>query len=275
MNTKSIFRVLTISLLISLTFAAFARKASPVASEDRELPAFNGLKLLCSADVYIRQGDAQQVRVSADRDVIEYLETRVEDGVLVVDMKKNRLFNVKVLEVHITVPMLDKILSMGSGDIRIDETFKTNRLFVKINGSGDLDALIDAQGVEMEINGSGDVEISGVKDEYNLIVRGSGDVDATDLRVESCTVNVSGSGDVELSGNCVAFTLKQTGSGDFNGYGLKAVNADVSGFGSGDIVLTVAESLRAQLNGSGDLTYRGNPTKVQVDAKGSGEVFRK
>lgn len=275
MKTKRIIQILAITALIMLSLGAVAKKSTAVISENRDLPAFSGIKLLSSADVFISQGDAQLVSVTADEDIMPFLETRVENGLLIIKVKKNKIYNVSKLEVYITMPVLERIENNGSGDVFVKETFNTDRLYLRIHGSGNLNGQFDAQGLELEVYGSGDVEISGIKQDLRLDLRGSGDVEVDDLLVETSTLSLTGSGDVELSGSCVSFTLKQTGSGDFNGYGLKAVSADLSLMGSGDAVLTVAETLRARLHGSGDLTYRGNPTNVQVDAKGSGEVFKK
>ena len=42
--------------------------------------------------------------------------------------------------------------------------------------------------------------------------------------------------------------------------------------GSGDAVLHVTERLSAQINGSGDIVYYGNPPDVSRRVNGSGDV---
>ncbi|MBC9933881.1 DUF2807 domain-containing protein [Chitinophaga qingshengii] len=42
--------------------------------------------------------------------------------------------------------------------------------------------------------------------------------------------------------------------------------------GSGDHSVSVRNQLSVGIYGSGDVTYSGNPAKVQTDIKGSGKV---
>lgn len=272
-NTRILKALTILALVIFTSSTLMAKKSIDIATEDRQLPAFSSIKLMCSADLILTQGNTQQVTVKADSDIIKYLETRVEGDVLVVDVTKNRLYNIHVLEIHITLPQLERLVSTGSGDVKITKGFKTNDLYVKLNGSGDFDAQLNATNLELDINGSGDADFDGVKGVFNLSINGSGDVNARGLQLETCVVKSMGSGDVEISGNCVDLTITQMGSGDINAYGLKTVNAIASNMGSGDMLLTVVESLQAKLMGSGDLTYSGNPAKLKVSANGSGEVY--
>ena len=119
------------------------------------------------------------------------------------------------------------------------------------------------------------MELTGVRGDFNLSVSGSGDVEAGELQLENCKVSIQGSGDVRLKGATANLLVKQNGSGDVNTYGLKAVDVDVNNGGSGDIVVQAVNSIRAIINGSGDLTYHGSPEKVDVMANGSGEIYRK
>ncbi|MFA5419565.1 MAG: head GIN domain-containing protein [Bacteroidales bacterium] len=275
LNQKLLFCLTTVFIALLVTSSALNARNSDVLTQERQLPAFKAIKLICSVDLIIHQGNTQQVTVKADSDIIDYIETRVENGTLVVDVNKNNFFNVHVMEVHITMSNLEQITNSGSGDIEVTGIFKTSDLKVILNGSGDFQADLQASGMELEIHGSGDAQIGGIHGSFKLDVAGSGDVEASDLQLETCAISGSGSGDISLSGSTVELVMTQMGSGDINAYGLKAVNATVSNSGSGDMVVTVAESLQAKLNGSGDLTYRGEPAKVKVVANGSGEVYKK
>ncbi|PKP30704.1 MAG: hypothetical protein CVT99_12095 [Bacteroidetes bacterium HGW-Bacteroidetes-16] len=273
---KMLYHLLTMIAVFVLTSATLhAENDADVLIQDRQLPVFTSIKLLCSADLIIQQGNTQQVTVKADSDIIEFIETRVENGTLIVDFKRNNVFSVHEMEVHITMTNLEKIMSLGSGDIELEGGFKTSNLIVSLSGSGDFQADLQTQNMELEINGSGDAKFGEVRGSFKLSVSGSGDVEANGLQLETCMISGLGSGDISLSGNCIDLTMSQMGSGDINAYGLKSVNATVTNMGSGDMVVTVAESLQAKLNGSGDLTYQGDPAKVKVTANGSGEVYKK
>jgi hypothetical protein len=108
----------------------------------------------------------------------------------------------------------------------------------------------------VEVNGSGDVEMTGVtKDKISLLISGSGDITAK--------------GDVkELSANI-------NGSGDLHASKLAAKKVTVTVDGSGDAYVQAIDSLKASVNGSGNIVYIGTPSDVQVVVKGSGDVTKK
>lgn len=244
-----------------------------VITEDRNTGDFTGIKLACSADVFISQGSTS-VKVKVDENIIKLVKTTVEDGVLKIDVKGKSIRSVTVFEVYISLPSLDMLKNSGSGDIEFKGTFKANDLFIGNNGSGDIDAEFDVTNLELKLNGSGDIELEGINGTFKVSNSGSGDVDVEGLKLEECYVKGAGSGDIDLSGKTNNLTITNAGSGDVSAYNLTAVNASVSNSGSADITLNVVEKLQARLNGSGDVTYRGDP-QVEVKSSGSGEVYKK
>ncbi len=272
MNTKLIISLFVI--LISFGSYAQTRGSGNVKSEVRDVGKFTSIKLTCSADLFITQGN-NSVTVKADDNLIKYIGTEVENGTLKISTKGRGFRSVKTLEVHISVPDIEKISSSGSGDIRFNDVFTANDMYISQSGSGDLDGDFKARNLELKITGSGDCDISGVMGMFKISISGSGDVDAEDLKLEECYVKNSGSGDITLKGKTNVLTVSQNGSGNLNAYNLTAINATVTNSGSSDITLNVVEKLQVTLNGSGDLTYRGNPEKVDVRSHGSGEVYRR
>lgn len=267
--------IITLALIIATGFVYSQTKGNGnVVTEVRNTGSFTAVKLTCSADLYISQGSTA-VLVKTDENIQELVETTVENGVLIIDVKGRGFRSIRTLEVHITVPKLEKIKNSGSGDIRIKGAFEANDLYISINGSGDLDADFDVNNLELRVSGSGDTELTGVKGTLKVSISGSGDLEAEDLKLEECYIKNHGSGDIELSGKTNNLTVTIAGSGDLNAYNLAAVNASVTISGSSDMTLNVIEKLQVKLSGSGDLTYRGNPTKVDVRSYGSGDVYKR
>ncbi len=266
--------VLSLMILMTATVVAQVRGNGKVVSQDRNVESFTAIKLTCSADLYISQGSLA-LTVKTDENIIELIETEVKDGTLYISVSGRGFRSVDGLDVIISVPNLDKVISSGSGDIYFEDVFKAKDLYVNLNGSGDLDANFNATNLELKVNGSGDSDISGIMGNLKITISGSGDVDAEDLKLEDCYIRNSGSGDLSLKGKANSLTVSQNGSGDLDGYHFTVVSATVSNSGSSDMSLHVVEELRVTLNGSGDLTYRGDPQKVDVRSNGSGDVYRR
>ncbi len=94
---------------------------------------------------------------------------------------------------------------------------------------------------------------------------GSGDV------LTSNTIK-SDSFEVELTGKATDLEVKVTGSGDYTGKSLISKNTQVYVSGSGDASVYASKSLKARVNGSGDITYTGNPETTDKKVMGSGDI---
>lgn len=102
--------------------------------------------------------------------------------------------------------------------------------------------------------------------------QGSASIVVTGVEGSTLTVESLGSGTVSLTGRVDALELDVQGSGDIDAKALTATRAHVTVHGSANVDVLVEESLDAQVNGSGDITYRGNPVKVERRINGSGDI---
>jgi len=245
-----------------------------VQSQDRNVGSFSGINNSCSADIFISKGESGTIKVVADENLLEYITTTVQNGILVIDTKGS-FWNSKKMEVYLTMNNLTSMELNGSGNVSCADPIPGNNVNIKLSGSGDLKANLESKNLTLSISGSGNANISGIRGNLETSVSGSGDIDASNLQLANCSATVNGSGDMNLGGSAENLSLKISGSGDINAYNLKAVNVIVSSSGSGDVVVNVVDKLKANLNGSGDITYSGSPGMVDVDARGSGEVYKK
>jgi hypothetical protein len=83
---------------------------------------------------------------------------------------------------------------------------------------------------------------------------------------------MSGSGDVDLTGSATTQHVSSSGSGNYHGANLTTEDAEIVLSGSGSAQVNVAGRLTATTNGSGDITYAGNPAAVDADSSGSGTI---
>lgn len=271
----------SIILAIIFSFIGFANVQAQqikgngnVQSQDRNVGSFSGIKNSCSADIFISKGESGPIKVVADENLLEYITTTVQNGILVIDTKGSFWYS-KKMEVYVSMANLNTLELSGSGNVSCQGPIAGNNVNIKLSGSGDLKANLESKNLTLSISGSGNAVLSGVRGNLDISVSGSGDVDASNLQLDNCSTTINGSGDMDLGGSVENLSLKISGSGDINAYNLKAVNVIVNSYGSGDMVVNVIDKLKANLNGSGDLTYTGSPGMVDVDAKGSGEVYKK
>lgn len=245
-----------------------------VVKQERKVGDFSTIKLNCSVDLFISQGTTNSVTVKAEDNLLDMIETEVSGDALKIDIDGS-ISTSKEMVVFVTVANLHSLQINGSGDVKSENTIKGMDLDIDINGSGDVKMDLDVKNVATGINGSGDVELSGVSGDFRLKIAGSGDFDGDNMRLNLCEITVYGSGDVRLSGSASNVELDQSASGDINLYNLEAQDLTARSNGSGDIVVSVSGIMNVKLSGSGDLTYKGNPAKVDVSATGSGDVYHR
>lgn len=200
----------------------------------RSLPAFSRLRLEDSFDVVARAGSAPQATVRTDDNLLDLVETVVENDTLVLRYKRNASFRSRLpLQVQVQYSRLQAADIRGSGDLLLEGP-RGDALQVAISGSGDL-RLHNAQ-------------------------------------LKQLTVSISGSGDVSASGQTDTLQASIAGSGDLNTLALQAREATVSIAGSGDAKVHASEALTVSIAGSGDVRYSGKPGRVNRRIVGSGEV---
>ncbi|HEY9114918.1 MAG TPA: head GIN domain-containing protein, partial [Bacteroidales bacterium] len=235
-----------------------------VQSQERNVGSFTGIKNSCSADIFISKGESGTIKVVADENLLEYITTTVQNGILVIDTKGS-FWNSKKMEVYLTMNNLTSMELNGSGNVNCSDVLTGSNVNIRMGGSGDLNANLEVKNLDLSISGSGNSKFSGVRGNLKISISGSGDVEASNLQLDNCSTSTNGSGDMKLSGSVVDLSIKISGSGDINAYNLKAVNASITCNGSGDVVTNVVEKLQVSLNGSGDVTYTGSPGMVDVD----------
>jgi cytoskeletal protein CcmA (bactofilin family) len=205
-----------------------------VRDENRTIPAIQAVKTSGSIDVEIKDGNDYSLVVENDENLIPYVITDVNGGVLNIHYKNGYSIMNDHAKVIVTAPSLNKLITSGSGDISSNGTIKSNQqLEITTSGSGDVNATVDAPSVKVSGSGSGNISLSGQTKDFDCKISGSGDVKCANLKSENAVIRVSGSSDVHVFASV---------------------------------------SLKINVTGSGDVTYSGNPTSPEIHIAGSGTV---
>jgi hypothetical protein len=205
-------------------------------SEIRSTTNFTGIEMGMPADMYYTPGNSFKIEITAQRNILDVIETYVSDNILRVKLKNS--VNIKSHEpvtIKITAPDVSWLGVNGSGNIKVLEPFQPAATTLSVNGSGTLTvAKLVADDIQAKISGSGNIQVydgSAVKE----------------------SLSISGSGLIDLAG-------------------LTAVQANTNTSGSGTMRVNVVSGLDCRISGSGVVMYRGNP-KVSTNISGSGRVI--
>lgn len=203
-----------------------------IVDETRSLEPFNELELNGMINASFKQVKSKaldKVVVSAQENLLPYIKTTVDNGLLIINIERTIRTDKDVL-VEIYGHPFRSLVVNGSGDVRSDERIMLQKLYLESNGSGDVSLDLEAKSIEVELNGSGDVSFSGSTDYLELVSNSSGDLNAIEMR----------SFEVEVLSN---------GSGDVSAYAKESFDVEING--SGDVYYIGKAELTKSLNGTG------------------------
>lgn len=243
--------------------------------EVRNVDDFTKISFGLPGKLYLKQGSPQKVELEGDRGILEKVETKVSSGQLKIGRENqwgNRGGNEKIIA-YVTVPNIEAVSVSGSGDVIGQDKIRTDDLDLKVSGSGALSIEIDARGeVDADVSGSGNLEVRGKAESIESAVSGSGRVKLSVTLEDEAEFVVSGSGKIEARGSAKKLQARVTGSGKVLAAALETDRCDVEITGSGDVEINVKHEIEANITGSGNVLYRGDPKKINSRATGSGKV---
>jgi hypothetical protein len=207
--------------------------------ETREVSNFTGVALAGNMNVQLTYGTSRSITIEGDENILPYIETKVEDGMLQVRTKnKTGLKTKSKLIVYVSLTKLTAL---------------------KVSGSGN-------------ITGAGDFSNDG---KTNIALSGSGNINVEMNSFNETNIAISGSGNVTLKGNNtnnIEAAISGSGNIDCIGIACNDVIANVSG--SGNIKVYANKSIEAKVMGSGNIYYKGSATNINLKSLGSGKIIK-
>ena len=196
-------KLLTISLIFVFTTGVYSdifsqeRGNKNVIIEKRELPAFRGIDVGGSLDVFILQGDTQSVKIETDENFQEKVTTSVTDGILEVTSKGIK--NPTKLNIFITLPELTLLKAHGATDVTGETLFETDEMEIVTSGASTVKMDIDVEYLESTTSGAADLTLAGRAKVHKVKVSGAGSLKAKGLVTEKAVYSVSGAADAFLN----------------------------------------------------------------------------
>jgi len=238
-------KLATLSLVVLFTASCSAQWGKRVKGNgnvttiERSVGEYDAIGLSGWFDLDLVAGEEGEITLEGESNLLQHIKTEVKNGKLSIKVEKG--YNLKPSSwndgIKITVPVesINAVALSGSGDIVGKTTIKTDNFKTAMSGSGDITLDVEANSIDAAMSGSGDITLNGSTRDFEATISGSGDIKA---------------------------------------YGLEADNVDATVSGSADIKVTANKMLKARVSGSGDISYRGNPEKVDTKTSGSGDISK-
>ena len=230
---RQFFIVAAALLLFSSCREIFAKRIrgnGNVTTQSRSAGQFNSIHVSGNIDVYAKQDSSPGIKVEADQNLQQYIET-VDDGD-VLRIKVQEGFNLRPsrsIKVYVSSAEFKRFEASGACDVFSEG---------KITSSSDLD---------FQLSGACNITM--------------------DVNAPKVSVGMSGAGTIKLRGETKDFKVEGSGSTDVKSFELLAENVDLDLTGAGDAEVYASRKLTGSISGAADVRYKG---AAQTDVHTSG-----
>ena len=226
-----------ITIFAAIIVFAATLTVSAQSQQTREVSGFNSLASSGSFDVHVNINGTESLKISASPDIINEIETVVEDGTLKIKFKNNFHHDGDYgpVNVYVTAKSLSSLANAGSGSIKVEGAITGSNVSVSVSGSGNIESSIKSGNLHASIAGSGSIMLKGTADDAKVNISGSGELKGRELKTNSVSASIAGSGSAYVSAD---------------------------------------KTVSAHIVGSGNLIYSGNATVTDSKTVGSGGVSK-
>jgi hypothetical protein len=196
---------------------------------------FTGIKVSASIDVILEQADTQSVSVTTDSNLLPIIDTKVENGILVV--RPNASYSsTNGVKVTVKMPKIESLQASSSSSITTTNTLTGTKIKLDCSSSADIIATLEVDDIQVE---------------------------------------ASSSSTVKLSGKALKMTCTASSSSDINAYKLMANDIVAHASSSATVNIHPILSLKAEASSSADINYEGTPKTVDKTKNSSGSIEAK
>ncbi len=191
------------------------RGSGKLTSEPRSVSGFTSIDMQGSADVIVTFGETESAVVEADDNLLPYIETRVENGQLVIATRPRVSYTTaNPVRVNVTMKTLSKTVLSGSGNIDVSG-LKGDAITIGLPGSGNITVKGSANSVYVTLGGSGMIVCKDLT-AHSATVKLSGSGNVSVYASDNLDATISGSGNIQYSGNPATINKTISGSGNIN-----------------------------------------------------------
>lgn len=207
-----------------------------LAEETRPISGVTVVELSMPGTLHIEIGAAESLRVSAEDNLLAYIETNARGGELAIRTTPNvDLRPRKPIDYYLTLKALDSLSVTSAGDVEAPDLQATH---------------------------------------FSVTLSSSGSVSVNSLKAETLGVEITSSGNlVILGGEVQRQEIRISSSGEYMARDVPSSEAEVTLSSSGSATVRVLDSIRANLSSSGNLYYLGSP-QLDIQTSSSGQAVQ-
>jgi len=220
------------AVLLLFSSCSYTTGSGNIITEKRTVGHFTELTVSNAFDVEVKIGPVEEVSIEADDNLMKYIRTTVSGNTLNIHTEHLHNLNNGHLKVHITVPELKRIAASAAADVKVLDLLKgTGTLDFNASSSADIEAEVDAPGINAGASSAGSIKLSGKTRNYKAEASSGADIKTGDLLAENTDVSVSSGANATVYAS-VSLVAEASSGGDINYHGAASVKQSTSSGGS-------------------------------------------
>ncbi|MFZ4931938.1 DUF4252 domain-containing protein [Chryseobacterium sp. Mn2064] len=225
--------------------------------DSRNVGNFSKIDVSEGVTVNFKQENTRSVKVIADADKLQYIITRVEDGVLkiYIDNKGVRNLRFKNLSVNVSSPNLQRIKTSSGSIFTAVNTISENSLEIEADSGSILKGKFDIK-------------------QATAVSVTSGSVLKADISAQKMALSTSSGANVTLSGQVASAAIDISSGAYCKAEDLKINTGIVEATSGAALSILVTEKLKVSVSSGADVKLRGNPELDATVDKLSGGSLR-
>jgi len=181
--------------------------------------------------VNITFGPTQEVSVTVNDNILEYITTIVSNGTLTISVESGVQVSNLNLTVNLSMTDLEMLALSGAGTISGNNKFTADSVSLTSTGAGEIRLQLEVNQLSSSLTGTGEIFVSGKARQHQIQISGAGTIHAFDLLTETTTVNVTGVGNVEVNVSQL-LDVNISGAGSVYYKGHPTITQNITGTGS-------------------------------------------
>ncbi|AKK72229.1 hypothetical protein OK18_05865 [Chryseobacterium gallinarum] len=225
--------------------------------EARNVGDFSGIQVSTGVNVVFKQEKPASVKVIADSDKLQYIITKVENGILriYIDNKGIRNLKFRNLSVNVSSPKMSSIDVSSGSNLTVVNAIQENNMRIDASSGA---------------NVTGDFKISGATD---ISVSSGANVRAG-ITTGKISVKSSSGSSTNLSGSAESGTIDISSGAVCKADDLKLTSLETEATSGGNLSVNVSGKLKVRASSGGLVKYKGRPEIESNISKTSGGTLR-
>jgi len=235
MSTREILAAAACVLIVALAGCHETSGSGRVVTRTVPVESFSRIKLSHGFDVNVSPGEGDRVTLRIDDNLVDDVDVAVTDGTLRIGLTPRTSAHDATLHADVSVRTISTIEQSGGTVLHLADGISVDKLDIKMSGGSRLDAAV---------------------------------------HVTNIGLNLSGASHATLTGGAAGVALEANGASVLQADVLQVNDAVITLSGASRAMVSVRNTISAELSGASLLRYQGSPTVARRHVTGSSSITK-